>query len=112
MIQKLCNYPTCSEKTPRRIPYCPQHTNESYLRNKIYDKTKRNEKTKRFYKSKEWKRLRESFLIEKHYLCESCFQPANTVHHIVEVSEDWSKRLDRDNLMSVCAACHNKIHKK
>ncbi|MEU3039173.1 HNH endonuclease [Nocardia salmonicida] len=34
------------------------------------------------------------------------------VHHKVELKEDWSKRLDMDNLEVVCIGCHNKIHKK
>ncbi|TWK49239.1 hypothetical protein CHCC20347_1522 [Bacillus paralicheniformis] len=32
------------------------------------------------------------------------------VHHIVEVKQDWSKRLDLSNLESLCNACHNKVH--
>ncbi|WP_250540588.1 HNH endonuclease, partial [Bacillus subtilis] len=27
-----------------------------------------------------------------------------------EVKEDWAKRLDLDNLVSLCNACHNKVH--
>ncbi|PAE58568.1 HNH endonuclease, partial [Bacillus licheniformis] len=36
--------------------------------------------------------------------------PADMVHHIVEVKQDWSKRLDLSNLESLCNACHNKVH--
>lgn len=34
---------------------------------------------------------------------------ATMVHHIVPVKKDWDKRLDLDNLMSLCESCHNGI---
>ncbi len=36
----------------------------------------------------------------------------DTVHHIEELKEDWSRRFDKDNLISLCESCHQKIHKK
>nr|WP_279388960.1 HNH endonuclease [Baia soyae] len=39
-----------------------------------------------------------------------CGSPA-VLNHIVEVKEDWNKRLELSNLQSVCNACHNRIHK-
>lgn len=49
------------------------------------------------------------------WICQECkkkrlIEQANIVHHVIEVKEDWSKRLDIDNLVSVCHSCHNKIH--
>ncbi|EHT91970.1 HNH endonuclease family protein [Staphylococcus aureus subsp. aureus CIGC348] len=32
------------------------------------------------------------------------------MHHIVYLDNDFNKALDLNNLMSVCHACHNKIH--
>ncbi|MGP9043354.1 HNH endonuclease [Cytobacillus kochii] len=29
----------------------------------------------------------------------------------MEVKEDWNRRLDIDNLESVCHVCHNREHK-
>ncbi|USL27149.1 HNH endonuclease [Priestia megaterium] len=34
--------------------------------------------------------------------------PVEIVHHLIEVKEDWSKRLSIDNLQSVCKAHHHK----
>lgn len=48
-------------------------------------------------------------------MCEVCeangiITEGNTVHHIVEVKDDWNKRFDWDNLQVVCKECHNRIH--
>ncbi|WP_245251752.1 HNH endonuclease signature motif containing protein [Virgibacillus litoralis] len=48
-------------------------------------------------------------------LCQECLPtvgpvPADTVHHVVHLRDDPSKALDMDNLVSVCASCHNKLH--
>lgn len=37
--------------------------------------------------------------------------PADTVHHIVELMEDYSKRCDLDNLISISEATHSMISK-
>nr|WP_236953619.1 HNH endonuclease [Jeotgalibacillus malaysiensis] len=50
-------------------------------------------------------------------MCQRCkrhkiLRPAKVVHHLVEVRDDWSKRLVLNNLESLCHFCHNQIHKK
>ena len=32
------------------------------------------------------------------------------VHHIVELKEDWSKRIDTSNLICVCKEHHDTVH--
>ena len=34
-------------------------------------------------------------------------KPADVVDHVIELTDDWSKRLDPDNLQSLCHVCHN-----
>lgn len=44
------------------------------------------------------------------YRCAICYYPAVTIHEIVPRSrrpKDW---WDIDNMISVCAKCHEKIH--
>jgi len=67
-------------------------------------------KTNPFYKSRQWKSLRKRFLEHHFYVCKYCEGEANTVHHVVEISEDMSKALEWDNLECVCPPCHNSIH--
>lgn len=68
-----------------------------------------------FYHSKEWQAVRLQVLDRDCYLCQVCkragrITPAATVHHIVPVRVDWSKRLDPANLETICRACHNAEH--
>lgn len=73
-----------------------------------------------YYNSKQWKSLRHSYFI-RHPICEMCLRqgkikPTEHVHHKTEFlsgrteQERWKLLLDPFNLMSVCAACHRKIH--
>jgi 5-methylcytosine-specific restriction enzyme A len=47
--------------------------------------------------------------------CQECLKhdrlvAATHVHHIVELTDDWDKALDLDNLRSLCASCHSRLH--
>jgi len=62
----------------------------------------------------QWSKVRKMKL-SINPLCEMCLKEgrataADTVHHIVEVEQDPSLRLDLKNLMSLCRDCHEKIH--
>lgn len=72
-------------------------------------------KTNEFYHSSDWQSVRQLALTRDHYLCQVCkrkgiIKQGNTVHHIVPIKDDWNKRLDLDNLETICMACHNKEH--
>ena len=82
----------------------------------IYDK-----KADPFYKSRAWRSLRTMALQRDHYLCQDCMaakargemirpRAATVVHHILSVEARPDLRLDIDNLVSLCDACHNKRH--
>lgn len=116
--KKPCAYPECRNLV-RDERFCFKHQNEIQKqrkdRDQYYDEHVRDKKTKSFYKSKAWQAVRRRALIRDKYLCQDCLKqnritPADTVHHLVEISKDWSKRLDIDNLLSLCAACHNARH--
>ncbi len=85
------------------------------IKHKYYDKYKRDERSRTFYKSREWKQARQVILQRDNHLCQVCLKvnkitPADMVHHIIELKDDWEKRLNEDNLVSLCNACHNKVH--
>jgi len=72
-------------------------------------------KASAFYKTSVWQKCRELVLTRDLGLCQECLStvgpvPADTVHHKVHLRDDPSKALDLDNLVSVCASCHNKLH--
>lgn len=74
-------------------------------------------KKKAFYNSSEWKATRARVLARDTgidiylYITEGRVVPADTVHHIVELMEDYSKRCDLDNLISISEATHSMISK-
>lgn len=120
---KPCRKIGCSNLTRDISGYCEQHKKEAIERErhrkqqeyKRYDDQRKQEKEWHFYKSNEWKRIREMALARDHYLCQECLKEgkltvASTVHHIIEIKEDWSKRLDLDNLITLCEYHHNKVH--
>lgn len=68
-----------------------------------------------FYNSPAWRKAREIVLIRDNFLCQPCLkdgvlEQARIVHHIDHLKDSPDKALDEDNLESVCAACHNKLH--
>ncbi|MCT3348933.1 HNH endonuclease [Lactobacillus hominis] len=76
-------------------------------------KTNNNE----FYHSKEWRRLRKQALDRDHRLCQVCLRKgkltfATTVHHIKPIRAFKGQKLELDNLLTVCPACHNSLHRE
>lgn len=79
-----------------------EYTNYNRTRWK-YDKD-----VKRFYNSTVWKRTSQQVLLEADYVCAMCGYEATMTDHIISVKQDWSKRLDRNNLQASCKKCNDK----
>lgn len=120
-LMKYCNRTGCRRLVPQGVKYCVAHTlgktEENRQRHKEYDAHCRNQTAKSFYNSAEWKAVRTRVLARDAnidiylYIMEGRIVPADTVHHIVELSEDYSKRCDMDNLISISEATHSMISK-
>lgn len=68
-----------------------------------------------FLSSGPWKSMRPRILRRDKYLCQNCLRygkrtQATTVHHIMHYDEHPELALEPSNLVSLCAACHNKRH--
>lgn len=68
-----------------------------------------------FYTSKRWIKKREMILRRDGYMCQMCKRygrrvQATTVHHIEHYEDRPDLALVNSNLISLCAACHNKQH--
>ena len=76
-----------------------------------------NEKYSSFYNSKSWLVLREQKFNDANGLCEKCLEKGIVkcgieVHHKIPIEENWSKRLDYDNLILLCKECHQEEHSR
>ncbi len=118
-LMKYCNRTGCNRLVPQGVKYCATHTvgktAENRQRHKEYDAHCRNKKAKEFYKKAAWKVERKRALARDTnldiylYIMEGRIVPADTVHHIVELMEDYSRRCDMDNLISISEATHSMI---
>lgn len=65
-----------------------------------------------FYSSPDWSTKRLEIMIRDNFTCLQCEKEAKSkhsflnVHHIIPLSVDWEKRLNNDNLITLCVACH------
>lgn len=73
----------------------------------------------KFRNTYEWQQKRESVKKRDKYLCQVCINGYDDtlyrfnykdlqVHHIIPLEEDYSKRLDSDNLISLCPMHHKR----
>ncbi|MFM5339410.1 HNH endonuclease signature motif containing protein [Aeromonas veronii] len=104
-----CNYPGCKEIVQNNTR-CEQHAiNTTPIKMSGTQSTTVNQA---FYNSKAWRALRH-YYITKNPLCEHCLKegvivPAHVVDHIIEINDDDSKKLDVNNLQSLCGSHHGK----
>lgn len=118
MLKKICR---CGMVIPYSLKVCAEckYKREIERKHSIknYKQTtyERDNKYNKFYKSKEWSKIRQVAIARDHALCKDCLDkntitPYNTVHHIVTIKDEWSKRLDINNLICLCESCHQKRH--
>lgn len=119
MLKKICR---CGKVIPYSIKICDQCKTKADIERKQnikhYKKTtyERDSKYNKFYKSREWEVLRQVAIVRDKGLCQDCLNnnkivPFYTVHHIIPIKVDWSKRLNTDNLICLCESCHQIRHK-
>lgn len=103
MIYKYCT------KCGGLMPYNGKSLCSNCLpdRQKDYNRCRRDRKADRFYHSAQWKRISRAVLARANYKCAVCGGLAVEVHHIKDIRSHWQSRLDVNNLMPLCTACHN-----
>lgn len=117
-MKKLCK---CGKKIGYYESYCDscigdiEQEQKDYYRQ--YDRYSRDKESANFYNSGDWKRIRQHILSKYKgldlyaYFMDDEIEYADTVHHIIELKDDWSKRLTIANLFPLTANNHMKIHK-
>lgn len=131
MLQHPC--PRCGVPIPYGVPYCNtckplaeaqraearEHRKALQSRKANRGYNARRDKTKEsFYHTGAWRAMSHAKLSAVGWQCEAklegCRGVACEVHHKKPLStaEGWAERLEYDNLMAVCVACHNRLDSK
>lgn len=111
MISRICS--RCGKIVPvgQRCTCQPAYRRD-------YNKFKRDKRLQRFRASDEWKRIRQEVIerdegLDQYVLHETGELKAGfSVHHIVPLSEDWSRRTDTSNLITLSDDTHASIEYK
>ena len=67
---------------------------------------------RKFRNSTDWKAKAEEIKVRDKYLCQVCLSENVfnykdlSVHHITPLAEDWSRKLDNKNLITLCDKHH------
>ncbi|MDT9345599.1 HNH endonuclease [Clostridium perfringens] len=115
MPKKIC--PKCNMRIiNHNEKYCDKCLSKVTERHKEYKRFRIDEKEQKFYSSSEWLNKRAIIKDIDNGFCILCLsnneiRPMNTVHHIIELKDDWSLRFENNNLICLCESCHQKVHK-
>ena len=116
---ELMKYCRCGKQIPIKDKCCigckPYYDTQYAKYNRQYDTSNRVHAD--FYDCQEWKDLR-TLVKQKYkgldiydYYTNHTITQAKTAHHIIELKEDYNKRLDIENLIPLSSTNHSKIHK-
>ncbi len=113
-LKKICSFCGAIVYIGQECPCRRKKIKESRAE---YDRNRRNKKAKDFYNSKEWREIRDKVLLMDGcdvflFATKGLMVPADTVHHIVPVMDDWSQRLRVDNLISLSHGTHSMIERE
>jgi len=108
-LPRQCAYPGCTALTTDR--FCAQHraagaaADAAKMRRRERRRVPRSERGYDY----EWDRVRAAFLAQ-FPRCMLCGAPATEVHHRVPLRSGGTH--DERNLMSLCGACHRRVHRR
>lgn len=120
-LKKLCSYSGCNVLVDYGTKYCNKHKAKDKDRYRDYRRSRLQDEEEKarqeFYNSTEWKNIRD-LAIKKcfgidivEYYKTGQIVMGYTVHHIIELKDDWNKRLDINNLIYLSQENHLRIHK-
>lgn len=106
----------------RSCQYCGKIHNKNYDCGKKPFRIKKRSENDTFRSSMIWRNKSEEIKERDKYLCQACFhkfvgteKQLNyhdlSVHHIVSLEDNFDKRLDNDNLITLCRYHHEQAEK-
>ena len=115
MLYHKCRCGALIQQNIAECEACAAKAAGQQSRHMEYNKHRRNKKTAAFYVSSEWRKTRAETIrrfdgvdIYAFYVLH-VIQTADMVHHVVEIEEDWNKRLDIANLLPLSNGNHGII---
>lgn len=113
MIYKRCG--SCGKKIPVG-EVCECSINNARERYKRYSKQRNDKQEQSFYHNSRWinkrsNRTRDLIYVDWfEYYTKGKAVEGYTLHHIIELKDDWSMRLDDDNLIYLTQSNHRLVH--
>lgn len=107
----------------KSCPYCGRIHQSGYVcPKKPKCRGQKNTDANRFRHSNAWTKLSRAVRERDHYLCQCCVRMIEgtyrqynyddiEVHHITPIEEDYDRRMDSDNLISLCRVHHEMAEK-
>ncbi|MDT2613515.1 HNH endonuclease [Enterococcus dongliensis] len=112
-VKKQCNHAGCKTLIDYRQKYCEKHkpATKQTEADRYENRKRTGGKYFQFYHSKEWKKASQLYKLN-HPCCEDCLEEGiirktDVTDHVIELRDDWSKRLDESNYRSRCHYHHN-----
>lgn len=95
---------------------------EQAIKNRQSYRTEKSKQSRSFHNSKKWQDKREDIEFRDNYCCQVCVRGLHnpnrqyetedtSVHHIIPLVEDYEKRLDDENLITLCSRHHEMAEK-
>lgn len=112
---KPCNFTACTVLIPFDERYCAKHIHAKRETHQVYDAMRREREPhiRNLYNSDRWRKLSRQIKLRDDFLCQKCikegvYSNADITDHIIEIKDDWDKRWDTGNMISLCHFHHNK----
>lgn len=105
------------ERMNKSCQYCGGIHPQGFICDKKPQRNKKNTISVRFRNSRAWKKKAEEIKKRDSYLCQCCIRQINNtskmynykdlqVHHAIPIVIDYDKRLDNNNLLTLCPHHH------
>ena len=115
MLLHRCKCGVLIPQELRLCPDCEAKESDKMSRHMEYNLRRRNKKAAAFYVSAEWRKVR-AFALSLYddldmyaYYVQHKIVVADMVHHITEIEEDWTQRLNVENLFPLSNGNHGII---
>lgn len=115
MLWHICRCGAVIPQNTRLCGACEAGQRSGQSRHMEYNRFRRDGKKAAFYVSSEWRAARAAALrlydgIDIYaYYVQHRVMAADMVHHVVEIEEDWGRRLDIANLLPLDSSSHGII---